>query len=80
MACACSICEVFQSTSDKPKLSTASNRQKLEEGRQRLHSAYTGKAQITDEQEVQLFTTMIRLANADGLGDLSKMLQHLLDS
>lgn len=58
----------------------SSNRAELEKGRKKLHSAYTGEALITDDEETEQLESLIRLAQEDELHDLSKMLQHLLDS
>ena len=49
-------------------------------GRQKLHSAYSGKRLISDTEEVRLYRDMICWAKEDGLDDLSKTLQDMFDS
>jgi len=78
MACGCSICEVFEHTTDD--LSAARHRDDLKRGMVALHNLYQGQADLSDEQENQLYEKMIRLAGQDGLNDLKKTLEHLYDS
>ncbi|KAK5214800.1 hypothetical protein LTR99_011279, partial [Exophiala xenobiotica] len=58
----------------------ASHRDKLEEGRQKLHNYYGDKEEMTDEQENQVYENLIKLAKENGLHDLRKTLQELYDS
>ncbi|OCT48542.1 hypothetical protein CLCR_04457 [Cladophialophora carrionii] len=75
MSCECSICEVFERTSDD--LAKAAHRAELQRGRQKLHNLYQGKESMSDDAEEETYRTLMRLAGEDGLKDLKQMLQHL---
>lgn len=58
----------------------ASSRDKLEEGRQKLHDYYGDKEDLTDKQENYVYENLTKLAKEDSLCDLRGTLQELYDS
>ncbi|EXJ54294.1 hypothetical protein A1O7_09632 [Cladophialophora yegresii CBS 114405] len=78
MSCDCSICEVFEKTSDD--LTKAAHRAELMSGRQKLHNLYQGKGNMSDDGEEETYRKLMRLAEEDGLKDLKQTLQHLVAS